>query len=161
MSAPALLSPDAATRSEDFRIRAYHAEDHPTLVALWEAAGMRPFSAAQVDRLRAGGGNALVVEIADTVVGALLWSHNGMIGLVWRLTVHPDCRRRGIARRLLHRAEADIRAAGFAGMGLLVREANAAAKSLYAGEGWQRNDDMEFWGKRFPPLDPAGRNPIR
>jgi ribosomal-protein-alanine acetyltransferase len=50
--------------------------------------------------------------------------------------VRPDARRRGAGRTLLRRLLDDARAAGCARATLEVREGNAAARALYAAEGF-------------------------
>ena len=54
---------------------------------------------------------------------------------VQKLLVHPDIRRRGVARRLMERLESEARAAGRT---LLVLDTRAgdAAEALYRGTGW-------------------------
>ena len=150
--------------TEDHRdiitLRAYEETDYAQVLALWEQAKLRPFTEAEVLRLLASGGQALVAvgytgdyssEDAGThVVGVVLWSHNGSIGILWRLAVAETARGRGIATRLLDRAEQDIRAAGLSGVTLLTRVDNTVAKGMYARRGYRWNDHLEFWGKKLP-----------
>lgn len=50
--------------------------------------------------------------------------------------VHPDARRKGVARALLEQIQQGWRDAGVAQAHLEVREGNAAARGLYARLGW-------------------------
>ncbi|GAC1348027.1 MAG: hypothetical protein NVSMB18_34940 [Acetobacteraceae bacterium] len=52
------------------------------------------------------------------------------------LAVHPDGRRRGLARRLLNRAMEEAAERGAVAIFLEVAEANLAAQALYAGAGF-------------------------
>ncbi len=159
-------------------IRAYQVTDYPQVLALWQEANLRPFLEQELERLLGSGGGALVAVVpqaneggkaglngteaavtagheaplTDTVVGIVLWSHNGSVGILWRLAVAEQQRGRGIATKLLDRAEQDIRAAGFSGVTLLTRVTNTVAKSMYARRGYKWNDHLEFWGKKLPDL---------
>ena len=87
--------------------------------------------------------------VEEAVVGVILWSHNGSIGILWRLAVDPNARGLGIATRLLDRAEQEIRELGLAGVSLLTRHANEIARGMYARRGYKWSDHLEFWGKRL------------
>ncbi len=136
-------------------VRTYTPDDFDAAFALWEEGNLKPYTAAEIERLLQSGGGALIAELPDAAgilraVGVLLWSHNGQVALLWRLSVSTAHRRRGIARTLLHRVEADVRAAGFPGILLLTNRANTGAKALYTQEGWRHREQSEFWVKPLP-----------
>ncbi len=138
---------------ERIGVRAYRPADHPTLLALWAEAELAPFTEAEVARLLNSGGGALVAEATapdgvTTIVGTLFWSHNGHIGLLWKLAVRRGYRQRGIARRMLHQVECDVAAAGLAGVALLTHNTNTPARNLYKREGWTHRTHNEYWVKR-------------
>jgi ribosomal protein S18 acetylase RimI-like enzyme len=56
------------------------------------------------------------------------------------LAVHPDFRRRGVARRLLAEAEADAARAGLRGVALDTGLTNRPARALYAAYGFAERD---------------------
>jgi ribosomal protein S18 acetylase RimI-like enzyme len=62
--------------------------------------------------------------------------------------VLPEFRRRGVARALLARVEQLARELGLAGVRLLVRPENEAARRLYAALGYQMSAST-FCEKRF------------
>ena len=162
------------------QIRAYRSADYTFVLRLWEEANLRPFTEIEMERLLTGGGAALVaVQQADgsdsvpsqsagirraceapaanptaqeQIVGVVLWSHNGSIGILWRLAVAEIARGQGLATRLLDRAEHDIRAFGLSGVSLLTRVNNTIAKGMYARRGYRWNDHLEFWGKKLPAV---------
>jgi len=82
----------------------------------------------------------LVAEREGAVVGYVVAdstpNHGRDIGHVKDLAVHPEAREQGIGRTLLRSALARLRAVGVAVVRLEVRESNAAARSLYADEGF-------------------------
>lgn len=149
----------AELKFDRIEIRSFVSSDYPEMYAVWAEAELHPFTPEQVTRLLSGGGSALVAVAISasgirSVVGTLLWSHNGQTAFLWKLAVKRCHRHRGIARLLLRRAEHDIVAAGLDGVGLLTRDTNTAARSLYTREGWKQNAHHQFWGKRLLP-DPT------
>jgi ribosomal protein S18 acetylase RimI-like enzyme len=46
----------------------------------------------------------LVAEIDDKIVGSIIATFDGWRGIIYRLAVHPNVRRQGIARRLAQKA---------------------------------------------------------
>jgi len=54
-----------------------------------------------------------------------------------RIAVHPAHRRAGLAAALLQASERDLRREGIRTLLLEVRVSNAAARALYAAEGWR------------------------
>ena len=83
----------------------------------------------------------LVAEREGAVVGFVVAdatpNHGRDIGHVKDLAVHPDARGEGVGRALLRSALARLRSVGVAIVRLEVRESNAAARSLYADEGFE------------------------
>ena len=141
------------------------------MLALWEQANLRPFTVMEVERLLCSGGGALAAvwredaggsganeAAGERVIGIVLWSHNGSIGILWRLAVDEIARGQGVATRLLDRAEQDIRAAGLSGVSLLTRVNNGVAKGMYSRRGYRWNDHLEFWGKKLPALADTAEN---
>ena len=149
-------------------VRPYKTTDYPTVLALWEEAKLRPYLEQELERLIGSGGGALVAVVSEDentggrsgeqaevsrngqVVGVILWSHNGSVGILWRLAVAEHQRGRGIATKLLDRAEQDIYEAGLSGVTLLTRVTNTVAKSMYTKRGYKHNSPLEFWGKKLP-----------
>ncbi|WP_049906598.1 ribosomal protein S18-alanine N-acetyltransferase [Halorubrum aidingense] len=83
----------------------------------------------------------LIAEREGAVVGYVVAdrtpNHGRDIGHVKDLAVHPDARGEGTGRALLRSALARLRTLGVTVVRLEVRESNAPARSLYAGEGFQ------------------------
>jgi ribosomal protein S18 acetylase RimI-like enzyme len=94
-------------------------------------------------------GPVLVAELDGRVVGTALGSWDGRWAWVTRLAVHPDFRRRGVAKLLMAEVERRLAALGAGFAALLVGTANAGALALYESLGYRRRDDVAFIVKRF------------
>jgi len=127
--------------TDDVTIRSYRQTDHPAAVALWEASDLHlggndtPEMIAW--KLSTQPGFFLVAEMDGKIVGTVIGSLERGWGWVQRLAVHPDYRRRGIARRLMQEAEQAHAALGAYRACLLTHRENAAAQALYHGLGYE------------------------
>lgn len=152
MAVSALTNLASSKRTASCLVRPYAPADYPVIAALWRTVGVTPFTETELARVLAMEGGILIAEQSGAgtdaeVIGVVLWTHNGRNAFVWRLAVAERHRGRGVATALLHQAERDIQAAGFAKVGLLVRDYNATAKALYTRHGWSRSADLETWWK--------------
>jgi GNAT superfamily N-acetyltransferase len=89
------------------------------------------FAAAFLDRRRVGGA-ALVIDTSE-IEGA---AAEAGVALLWDIRVHPDCRHRGVGRRLLAFAEDHARATGMRRMKVETQNINVAACRFYAAAGY-------------------------
>jgi len=74
---------------------------------------------------------------------------DGVRGWVHKLAVHPEAQRRGLASRLMHRAEQGLRNLGCAKLNLQVRASNLQVIAFYESLGFSVEDRASL-GK---PLD--------
>ena len=101
-------------------IRLLTDEDYDAVSALWNAAEQSRRALNPVDDTREGiarylrrNPNTCFAAIRDgTLVGVILTGHDGRRGLIHHLCVHPDCRRAGVAARLVAAAEEALRQEG-------------------------------------------------
>lgn len=102
-----------------------------------------------VNSLASGDKQLLVARLDDRIVATVMvvfampenGSHRAEI---CKLLVHPDARRRGIARELMQRAEACARAAGRTLLVLDTRSGDVA-EQLYRSLGWQVAGEIPAW----------------
>jgi ribosomal-protein-alanine N-acetyltransferase len=111
--------------------------DIARLVALERAGGVDERSAeAYANELGLAWSRVTVAEVDGEVVGAaIVWLVEDEAELHW-VTVHPDQRRRGVARALMQAVIADVRGRGARRMLLEVRRSNASAQALYRAVGF-------------------------
>jgi ribosomal protein S18 acetylase RimI-like enzyme len=127
----------------DWTIR--HASEHDVerVLALWNAAG----SAETVTDTREGvlgllgaDPEALLVAESDSgeIVGSLIAAWDGWRGSFYRLAVHPNRRRQGIATALLRDGERRLRARGAARFTAIVTDDDPDAMGFWTATGYER-----------------------
>jgi len=125
--------------------------DIPALLELWEVAAendSRPTdSAAKVEALIARDAEACTVAVASDgqIVGSLVSGWDGWRAHLYRLAVHPDVRRQGLARRLLDHAESRLVALGASRIDAMVLEGNDLGQSLWKGSGYESQSEWRRW----------------
>ncbi|MEU0314422.1 GNAT family N-acetyltransferase [Nocardioides sp. NPDC006273] len=125
--------------------------DVPALIGLWEVAAendSRPAdSQAKVEALIARDPDACTIAVTPEgrVVGSLISGWDGWRAHLYRLAVHPDIRRRGLARRLLAHAEDRLVALGASRVDAMVLEDNELGQSLWKSLGYEPQEDWRRW----------------
>jgi ribosomal protein S18 acetylase RimI-like enzyme len=127
----------APTGSGPASLRPGTVADVEGVLGFWAAAGARPTTtddAAAVRGLMARDPEALLIaEIDGRMVGTLVATWDGWRGNMYRLAVHPDVRRRGIAAALVRRGEARLRALGCRRVSALVVGDDDVAHDFWRG----------------------------
>lgn len=133
-------------------VRAATADDTDAVLALWRAAGSAPTvtdDAAGVGALVAHDPGALLVALDDggRVVGSVIAAWDGWRGHLYRMAVHPEVRRRGIARALAAAGEERLAAVGCRRTDAIVLRDEPDARALWAAVGYHEQDDVSRWVK--------------
>lgn len=123
----------------EITIRAARDDDVSAVLELWREADSPPTvtdSDAAVRAVIERDDEALLIAVAETtVIGTLIATWDGWRGNMYRLAVHPNHRRRGVATRLVNEAEKRLRALGCRRISALVLEGET-----HAVEFWSRVD---------------------
>lgn len=90
-----------------------------------------------LQELRVDSARSLLAMMGGRIVGYIIyWILPGEVD-IHNLAVHPDCRRRGIARALLRAVVDEARRQGSRRVTLEVRKSNEAARNLYESVGFE------------------------
>jgi ribosomal protein S18 acetylase RimI-like enzyme len=138
-------------------IRPIVAEDYAAVRQLWDAAGLsarprgRDAQPAFLRQLAAFPTTYLLAEWDGRLVGVILGTHDLRRGWLNRIAVHPEYRRRGIARRLIAACEQALQAEGIGIIVSLVEEENSASARLFADAGYSAQIPVRYFHKRARP----------
>jgi ribosomal protein S18 acetylase RimI-like enzyme len=126
--------------TSDLSIRNCRTEDVPAVLELWHQAEAIPsVTDTTADLLRALGTSAaqvLVAEVEQRLVGSIIGTFDGWRGNIYRLAVHPDYRRRGIARALVAETEKWLAGQGAKRVTALVEKSHSQATSFWIAVGY-------------------------
>ncbi len=83
--------------------------------------------------------------VADgKLVGAILTGSDGRRGYIYHTAVHPDYRRRGIAKALVERAMAALEDIGIHKAALVVFERNQSGNAFWEAVGFTAREDLVY-----------------
>ena len=148
----------------DVTHRPARVEDVSEVLAFWASAAEdqhRPADSADaIARLVERDAEALWLAVADgRIVGSVIVGWDGWRCHVYRLAVHPDWRRRGVASGLLSLAEDRFVAVGGSRADAMVLDENVSAHAAWAATGYARQPEWSRWVKTLPPLRPGRPGP--
>ncbi len=148
-----MVHPDGeAHPSPGITIRCWQRQDLEVLLKFWAEAGEnhgRPAdSAGLVEALLSRDPDSLIVAESDgSIVGTVIAGWDGWRAHLYRLAVAPSHRGRGIARLLVERAEARLRALGAIRFDAMVLTSNVNGAAAWEAMGYQAQDDWTRWVK--------------
>jgi ribosomal protein S18 acetylase RimI-like enzyme len=132
---------------DDPILRPAEAKDIGEVIELWALArsshASTPDREADLERLiEAMPGALLVADIQGVVVGALIAAWDGWRGNMYRLAVRPECRRRGIARKLVRAGEERLLGLGARRVTALVAYDDPGAAAFWNAAGYPIDPDI-------------------
>ena len=147
---------DRAPSELEMELRPARADDVPAILALWRASKLFPSTTDDAESVRgliARDAEALLVaEIGGEIVGSICGTWDGWRGNFYRLAVHPGHRRKGIALKLVARAERRIVALGGRRISSIVVDGDEHAVAFWRAAGYERDDRVS----RFVRVDSHG-----
>ena len=141
-------------------IRNGEAADLGAVLDLWRVTEGRPTVTDTEPALRGlldrDPGALLLASADEDIVGSLIAAWDGWRGSFYRLAVHPEHRRRGIATALIRAGEERLQTLGAARLTAIVVSEEAAATKLWAAAGYERQLDTSRFVRNLIPR-PASR----
>ena len=129
------------TAAGSLSIRACRLEDIEIVLDLWRETDATPSVTDTTDDLRRAiaesPAHVLVAEVERHVIGSIIGTFDGWRGNVYRLAVHPDCRRRGVARALVAEVEKRLTQQGVKRITALVEKDHPIAMTFWEAVGYQ------------------------
>ncbi len=156
--------------TETIRIRPVTPGDYDRIYALWDSTEQSRRAMKPVDDSREGIERYLkrnpatcFLAYADDgsgkegkTAGVILTGHDGRRGMIHHLCVHPDYRRRGIARMLVGKAEEALREEGITKVFGLVFKDNDAANAFWEEQGYSLRTNLNYRNKSLNENVPKG-----
>ena len=84
---------------------------------------------------------------ADKIVGVIMVGSDGRRGYIYHTSVHPDHRKKGIARKLVNRAVEALEQIGIHKVALVVFERNEAGNLFWEKMGFSVRNDLVYRNK--------------
>jgi ribosomal protein S18 acetylase RimI-like enzyme len=135
-------------------LRSAEDADLEGVLDLWRAAETAPSvtdDLGALERLIVRDPDALVVAVRDTrIVGTVVATWDGWRGQMYRLAVHPDERRLGVARALVAEGERRLRDHGCRRITALVLDGEEHATAFWLAAGYLPQPEI---GRFYKNLD--------
>ncbi len=129
-----------------FRIRNCTPEDAEGVLALWCIADTTASVTDNVDAVCAAitveSTHFLVGELDGQIVASIIGAFDGWRGNIYRLAVHPDCRRNGYARALLEEVGKRFNRQGVKRITALVEKDHPWATGFWEAVGYKLDERM-------------------
>lgn len=137
-------------------IRDVRSTDGPGLRALWDAVDMRSIGDDDVSLVRMARRNPgllLVATEGGAIVASALGAWDGRRGWIYHVATLPRLRRTGLARDLVGRIEAALRALGAPKVNVIVRERNDEGAAFWQSLGYTRHGAVQFGRELREPTE--------
>lgn len=148
----------------EYTIRPVTIEDYDVIFELWNSTEQSRRALNPVDDSREGidrylkrNPNTCFAAVSEgKIVGVILSGHDGRRGLIHHLCIHPDCRRMGIASRLVSRAEDALQQEGIQKIFGLVFKDNDPANAFWEEQGYKARTNLNYRNKSLNQMIPTG-----
>jgi ribosomal protein S18 acetylase RimI-like enzyme len=130
--------------ADSLSIRACRLEDRDAVLELWRQADATPSVTDTADDLgRAiseSAAHILVAEAKARLVGSIIGTFDGWRGNIYRLAVHPEYRRQGVASALVAEIEKQLAKRGAKRITALVEKLHPRAMSFWEAVGYRMDE---------------------
>ena len=148
----------------NYTIQRVTIDDYDAIVALWNSTEQSRRALNPVDDSREGierylirNPNTCFAAVRDgRTIGVILTGHDGRRGMIHHLCVHPECRRMGIAARLVSMAEDALKKEGIQKVFGLVFADNEAGNLFWEKQGYSLRTNLNYRNKSLNEKIPTG-----
>jgi len=139
---------------EMLQIEVFDIKNYDHVYALWrqcEGIGLSVSDEKENIRqyLKKNPGMSFVATANGKVAGAVLCGHDGRRGYLHHLAVHPDCRGKGIGRRLVDRCLFALKKAGIHKCHLFSLCGNTDGERFWRAIGWRTRSDLDVFSREI------------
>lgn len=134
-------------------IRAMKPEDYDEVYGLWQSCVGMGLNNLDDSRegicrfLQRNPDTCFVAEKDRTIVGVIMAGHDGRRGFIYHTAVHPDCRRQGIAGKLVEAAMDALKNCGINKTALVVFSRNESGNAFWEKQGFNAREDLVYRNK--------------
>ena len=149
----------------EYTVRQVTIKDYDAIYELWNSTEQSRRALNPVDDSREGierylkrNPNTCFAAIRDgKIIGVILTGHDGRRAIIHHLCVHPDCRRTGVAGRLVAVAEEALKKEGIQKIFGLVFKDNEAANAFWERQGYSLRTNLNYRNKSLNEAIPTGK----
>lgn len=149
----------------DYMVRQITIDDYDAIYELWNSTEQSRRALNPVDDSREGierylkrNPNTCFAAVKDgKIIGVILTGHDGRRAIIHHLCVHPDCRRTGVAGRLVTLAEEALKKEGIQKIFGLVFKDNEAANAFWEQQGYSLRTNLNYRNKSLNEAIPTGK----
>ena len=138
-------------------IRKMKTSDYDNLIKLWNKSGL-PYRPKGRDRknkiskeLKQPSTNILLMEYENNIIGSIFATHDGRKGWINRLAIIPKFRNKGLAIKLINKAENILIQQGIEIIACLIENWNKKSMKLFQKTGYKKHTDIIYFTKRLNP----------
>jgi putative acetyltransferase len=151
----------ATVKVMDIHIAQFEIESYDDAFALWQQCEEVGLSDADTREniqtyLDRNPRMSFIATAYGKVVGQVLAGHDGRRGYIHHLAVHPDCRRKGIGRKLVDRCLTVLADSGIEKCHIFIFSANADGIAFWKSVGWTPCSDIGVISKTIERGATAG-----
>lgn len=94
----------------------------------------------------------LVAENDSVIVGVILVGNDGRRGYIYHTAVHTNCRKQGIAKKLVDEAMNELFALGINKVALVVFDRNELGNAFWESQGFTVRNDLVYRNKALAEI---------
>ncbi len=142
---------------EQITFKDFSINDYDAVLKLWKLAGLpvkdkgRDCPEKIEEELKRGIAHFILAQYRSELIGVALVTHDGRKGWINRIAVHPDYRRKGLARLLVEKAEKHLNEIGIEIVACLIEDYNTNSLLTFQKLGYVDFEGIHYLTKRKNP----------